>query len=66
MTKVKQIERAVENLTRDELEAFRDWFLNYEATIWDTQMEADIKAGKLDKVALEAIAAHNSGRSREL
>jgi hypothetical protein len=31
---------------------------------WDRQIEADIKAGRLDRLAEEALADHRSGKTR--
>ncbi len=33
---------------------------------WDRQIDADIKAGKLDGLAEEALAEHRSGKTRPL
>ena len=66
MTRIEQIEHEVEKLNRAELEAFRNWFLEYDADKWDRQMEEDIQAGRLDKLAEEALAAHKAGRTKEL
>jgi hypothetical protein len=66
MTKVEKIEDAVQKLTIAELAAFREWFWSYDAEEWDRQIEADIRAGKLDKLAGEAIADHKAGKTREM
>jgi len=51
MHAIKEIERAVANLSRDELTLFRKWFNEFDAKIWDEKFEQDIKSGKLDKLA---------------
>ena len=66
MSTVKSIENAVEQLGQDQLAVFRDWFENYEASQWDAQIERDINAGKLDKLAEEAIAEFEEGSTRPL
>ena len=66
MTKLEQLEREVESLTPQELASFRDWFAEYDWQAWDRQLEADIKAGKLDKLAAEALAEHERGETTEL
>jgi hypothetical protein len=66
MTKVEKIEQDVCKLSRDELLAFRKWFREYDSDEWDRQIEDDVRAGKLDKVAEEALAAHRAGKSKEL
>lgn len=61
----KTLENEVRELSREDLSAFRDWFVNYDADAWDRQMESDIKAGKLDELASKALSAHKRGESRE-
>lgn len=66
MSKVENIEQEVQRLTPSELEAFRRWFRKFDAEAWDRQIEEDVRKGKLDKLAEEALAAHRAGKSKEL
>ena len=66
MKTVEAIEQAVENLGRDELATFRNWFSTYDAAQWDAQIERDVAAGKLDALADEAIAEFEAGKTRTL
>jgi len=66
MRKVEKLENEVQQLNPDELAAFRDWFRRYDSDEWDKEIERDISAGRLDKLAQEAIAAHKAGRTREI
>jgi hypothetical protein len=66
MTKVEKLENEVQRLNPDELAAFRDWFRRYDSDEWDKEIERDVSAGRLDKLAQEAIAAHKAGRTREI
>ncbi len=66
MTKVEKLENEVQQLNSDELAAFRDWFRRYDSDEWDKEIERDVSAGRLDKLAQEAIAAHKAGRTREI
>lgn len=66
MTKVEKLENEVQQLNPDELAAFRDWFRRYDSDEWDKEIERDVSAGRLDKLAQEAIAAHKAGRTREI
>ena len=66
MTKVEKIEQDIRKLNRDELLAFRRWFREYDSDEWDRQIEGDVRAGKLDKLAEEALTAHRAGKSKEL
>ncbi|MPZ76125.1 MAG: hypothetical protein GEU77_06340 [Deltaproteobacteria bacterium] len=54
MSKVENIEQEVQNLTPSELAAFRRWFLEFDAQVWDRQIEKDVREGRLDKLADEA------------
>ncbi len=66
MTKLEDIEKAVEQLSPEELAKFRAWFEELEAKHFDAHIERDIKAGKLDWLAEEARAEHAAGRTRKL
>ena len=66
MNKVENIEQEVQSLTPEELAAFRRWFLGFDAQVWDRQIEEDVRLGKLDKFADEALAVHRAGKSKEL
>jgi len=63
---VASIENAVEQLGRDDLAVLREWFSSFEAAEWDAQIERDISAGKLDKLAAEGIEEFVAGRTRSL
>ena len=54
MNTFHEIEDAVRNLSPDELGAFRRWFAEFDAGVWDRQFDADVAAGRLDKLAEEA------------
>ena len=66
MTKLEQIEKSVAELSPEELKAFAAWFEALQADIWDQQIEADAKSGRLDKLAEQALADHRAGRTRPL
>ena len=66
MSKVEAIEQQIENLSSDELAAFRRWYVAFDAEAWDRQFQADVKAGKLDAIAEKALRAHASGQSKPL
>jgi hypothetical protein len=66
MTTAEDIEKAVEQLAPRELARFRAWFETFDAEQFDAAVERDARTGKLDALAEEALAAHRTGRSREL
>jgi len=63
---VDELEKAVAALPPEKLAKFRAWFEEFAVDEWDRQIERDAKAGKLDKLAEEALADHRAGRSRPL
>lgn len=66
MSKLEQIEKSVAELSPEELRAFAAWFEALQADMWDRQIEADAKGGRLDKLAVQALADHRAGRTRPL
>ena len=66
MTKLEELEQEIKKLSREELRSFRRWFLEQEAEEWDGQIEEDAQAGKLDKLADNALRDHVAGKSRIL
>ena len=66
MEKVEKIEQEVQELSPDELAQFRQWFAAFDAEAWDRQLEADVKAGKLDALAERALRDHAAGKSTKL
>ena len=63
---VKSLQKEVRGLSQDELTTFRNWFVKFDADEWDRQIESDIQAGKLEKLAAKALSEHRRGESREL
>ena len=66
MRKIEEIEEQIQKLSREEFVELREWFLEQDWKAWDAQLEADVKAGKLDTLVSEARAEYQSGRAREL
>jgi hypothetical protein len=66
MDRVEKIELQVRELSADELASFRAWFAEFDAAVWDEQLEDDARAGKLEGLAERALRDHAVGRSRKL
>jgi len=66
MSEVEQIENRIKNLSPEELAKFRAWFAEFDAQAWDRQIEADSKAGKLDRLIEKSLAEHEAGKTRPL
>lgn len=63
MGKVEKLEREIQDLSPEEMTELREWFAAFDAEAWDRQLEADVRAGKLDALADQALKAHASGRT---
>ncbi|MBN2524492.1 MAG: hypothetical protein JXB24_14560 [Bacteroidales bacterium] len=57
MTKIKEIENAVESLPDNDYRNFRKWFYHRDWEKWDHQIIMDSKNGKLDFMKKEAADA---------
>ena len=66
MSTIQEIEDAVRRLPPEELAAFRAWFAEFDAGVWDRQFEEDVAAGRLDALADEAIEDLREGRCTDL
>lgn len=66
MSTLEEIERAISGLSQKDLSEFRAWFLEFDAELWDQEFEDDVRAGRLDKLAEEALAELRAGRTRPL
>lgn len=51
---ITEIEQAITKLSPGELARFREWFEEYCAEVWDKQIEADAKSGRLDRLISDA------------
>ena len=50
----------------DERARFRAWFEEFDAKVWDKQFEEDVKLGKLDHLANQAIDDFRVGNCTEV
>ena len=66
MSTVQEIKDAVCQLTPEELAAFRAWFAEFDASVWDRQFEEDAAAGRLDQLAAEALEDLREGCCTDL
>jgi hypothetical protein len=62
MTKVEEIEHAIDSLPVEEYRKFRQWFLERDLVEWDHQIESDSESGKLDFLLQEAAEEKKMGR----
>ena len=66
MSKVKELEKAIDALPEEEYIQLRKWFSERDWQKWDRQIEADSQSGKLDFLVQEALDAKKKNKLREL
>jgi hypothetical protein len=58
---VEDITKAVAKLPPEQLAEFRVWFEEFDAARFDQKIERDAKAGKLDRMADQALEEFRKG-----
>jgi hypothetical protein len=66
VTEIEKITQRIQNLSPRDLAEFRAWFVEFDARVWDQQIAADAKSGKLDGLIAEALAEYKAGKARDL
>ncbi|NJL19871.1 MAG: hypothetical protein HC895_02070 [Leptolyngbyaceae cyanobacterium SM1_3_5] len=56
MTTRLELEAAIKQLPESEIRQLAEWLQAYLDEIWDRQIEADLAAGKLDRLIAQAEA----------
>ena len=64
MSTVQDLKQAIEQLLEEDFWKLSEWLIQRHADQWDQQIEEDIRAGKLDKFAEEALREQREGKSR--
>jgi len=63
---VKEIESAIAQLPPSELAELAKWFEEFQAQLWDRQLEQDVKSGRLDALFEEAKQDFDGGQCEPL
>lgn len=63
---IEQLQREIEALPERDYARLRQWFAELDWQRWDSQLEADAAAGKLDFLLEEARAAKEQGTLQAL
>jgi hypothetical protein len=66
MGKIERLEQEIRALSDEEFAELRRRIIEYDAEAWDRQIEADAKAGKLDRLGEEALRDYAGGRTKEI
>ena len=66
MSTVAEIKSAIKKLNPKQLRNIGDLVDELREDQWDSQIDADAKAGKLDKLATKALEDYRAGRCKPL
>lgn len=66
MMSVETIEEQIAALDNASFSRLRDWFIEFDQSRWDRQIEADSNAVKLDFLINAALVEHQAGKTRDL
>lgn len=66
MSTVAEIENALQTLPVDDARKVAGWLQHYLDERWDRQIDDDIAAGRLDKLADQALTDYRAGRVKPL
>ena len=63
---ITEIKTIISQLPPTDLADLTEWFEEYQADLWDKQIEEDALAGRLDALATQANQEFDAGRCRPL
>jgi hypothetical protein len=55
MTTIREIRQAIEKLPTEKLAEFRAWYWAFDAAQWDKQFDGDVRSGRLNALADQAL-----------
>ena len=66
MTSIPEIQQAIMNLPEAEYAELCRWLLDQDWERWEREFDEDVRAGKLDALAAEALEAKARGELKDL
>lgn len=66
MTTIPEIQQAIMNLSEADYAELCRWVVDQDWERWEREFDEDVKAGKLDALAAEALEAKARGELRDL
>ena len=63
---IKEIESAIAQLPPSELAELAKWFEEFQAQVWDEQLEQDMETGRLDALLKQAEQDFEQGQCEPL
>ena len=66
MTTIAELQEAILGLSEAEYAELRRWLLNQDWERWEREFDEDVRAGKLDALAAEALEAKANSELEDL
>ena len=66
MNTLQKIEQDIETLPANQVAELQVWLDDYNASLWDRQIQKDAQSGKLDVLMNQAKEDFKAGKCREL
>ena len=66
MTTVSELQEAILGLSEADYSELRRWLLDQDWECWEQEFDEDVRAGKLDDLAAEALEAKARGKLKDL
>ena len=66
MPTVAELQQAIMSLPKSDYTRLRNWLFEYDWQEWDREFEEDVRAGRLDFLAAEALEAKRQGTLEDL
>ncbi len=66
MTTISELQEAILGLSEDDYSKLRRWLLDQDWELWEREFDEDVRAGKLDALASEALEAKARGDLKDL
>ena len=66
MTKIEEIQQAINSLSNSEYNQIRQWIIEKDLDVWDREMATDETAGKLKYLVKESKTEMKSGKMKSL
>jgi hypothetical protein len=63
---VQEIQAAIIKLPLEQLAQLATWFEEYQARVWDQQIEEDLAEGRLDTILAKVDAEYEAGLAQPL
>jgi hypothetical protein len=66
MNQLETIEKQIAELDQDSYTRLRNWFIEFDHSVWDRKIESDSNAGKLDFLINAALSEYHQGKTKDL